>query len=134
MESFYKILLAISIVEFILCIIILVRWWKMTTNIKIIREHLRREKTNLTYLVAIGEHEQAQKDALKMLVDVLWPIYCDEYNVAKASSMNNQINKLLPKILQLGLTVPDYVTTGEKFIDHMNKLIGAKVPYDETRH
>lgn len=43
--------------------------------------------------------------------------------------MNNEIQARLPKIRKLGLSVPDYVTTGEKFIDHINELTDHKVSY-----
>ena len=47
--------------------------------------------------------------------------------------MNKEIQTRLPKIQKLGLTVPDYVTSGEKFIDYINELTDSKVPYkDET--
>ena len=79
--------------------------------------------------------EQAQKAALTMLVDILYPIYSDPYNYSKAEAMNKEIQARLPKIQRLGLSVPDYVTTGENFIDFINELTGSKVPYkDETSH
>ena len=87
----------------------------------------------LTYLVAIGEIEQAQKAALKLLNDILYPIYSDPYNLSKAETMNREIQARLSKIQKLGLSVPEYVTTGEKFIDYINNLTDAKVPYKEEK-
>ncbi len=87
----------------------------------------------LTYLVAIGEIEQAQKAALKLLIDILYPIYSDPYNLSKAETMNREIQARLSKIQKLGLSVPEYVTTGEKFIDYINNLTDAKVPYKEEK-
>ena len=55
--------LIVMIAYIILSIIILVRWWRMTENVDQIRQHLihKHKNTKLTYLVAIGEKEQAQK-------------------------------------------------------------------------
>lgn len=123
--------LIVMIAYIILSIVILVRWWKMTTNVKLIRQHITHTDPKLTYLVAIGEKEQAQKAALKMLVDILYPIYTDSYNYSKADAMNKAIASRLPKIQKLGLIVPEYVTSGEKFIDYINELTDGKVPYKE---
>ncbi len=123
--------LIVMIAYIILSIVILVRWWKMTTNVKLIRQHITHANPKLTYLVAIGEKEQAQKAALKMLVDILYPIYTDSYNYSKADAMNKAIASRLPKIQKLGLIVPEYVTSGEKFIDYINELTDGKVPYKE---
>lgn len=123
--------LIVMIAYIILSIVILVRWWKMTTNVKLIRQHITHANPKLTYLVAIGEKEQAQKAALKMLVDILYPIYTDSYNYSKADAMNKAIASRLPKIQKLGLIVPEYITSGEKFIDYINELTDGKVPYKE---
>lgn len=133
MSDFAVFTLIVMIAYIILSIVILVRWWKMTTNVEQIRQHITHANPKLTYLVAIGEKEQAQKAALTMLVDILYPIYSDPYNYSKAEAMNKEIEARLPKIHRLGLSVPEYVTTGEKFIDYINELTGGKVPYkDET--
>lgn len=129
LSGFATFTLIVMIAYIILSIVILVRWWKMTTNVDQIRQRIVQDSPRLTYLVAIGEKEQAQKAALKMLVDTLYPIYSDPYNYAKAETMNREIQVLLPKIQMLGLAVPEYVTTGEKFIDYINGLIGAAIPY-----
>lgn len=47
--------------------------------------------------------------------------------------MNREIQARLSKIQKLGLSVPEYVTTGEKFIDYINNLTDAKVPYKEKQ-
>lgn len=133
MSGFAIFTLIVMIAYIILSIVILIRWWKMTTNVEQIRQHITHANPKLTYLVAIGEKEQAQKAALTMLVDVLYPIYSDQFNYSKAEAMNKEIQTRLPKIQKLGLTVPDYVTSGEKFIDYINELTDSKVPYkDET--
>lgn len=131
MSGFAIFTLIVMIAYIILSIVILVRWWKMTTNVEQIRQHITHANPKLTYLVAIGEKEQAQKAALTMLVDILYPIYSDPYNYAKADAMNKEIQTRLPKIQKLGLSVPDYATSGEKFIDYINGLTGGKVPYKE---
>lgn len=129
MSGFAIFTLFVMIVYIILSIIVLIRWWKMTTNVKQIRTYLTPTSPKLTYLVAVGEKGQAQKAALKMLVNILYPIYSDKYDYAKADSMNKAISSFLPKFQKLGLEMPEYVTTGEKFIDYMNSLTGNKVPY-----
>lgn len=129
MSGFAIFTLIVMIVYIILSIVILIRWWKMTTNIEQIRQHITHANPKLTYLVAIGEKEQAQKAALTMLVDMLYPIYIDPYNYSKAEVMNKAIQARLPKIQKLGLSVPEYVTTGEKFIDYINELTDGKVSY-----
>lgn len=124
--------LIVMIAYIILSIVILKHWWKMTTDVKQIRQHTTHTNPKLTYLVAIGEKEQAQKAALKMLVDILYPIYSDPYNYSKAEAMNKALASRLPKIQKLGLTVPDYVTCGERFIGYINELTGGKVLYKES--
>ena len=132
MTGFAIFTLIVMIAYIIFSIIILIRWWKMTSNVERIRQHITHANPKLTYLVAIGEKEQAQKAALTMLVDALYPIYSDPYNFSKAEAMNKEIETRLPKIQKLGLTVPDYVTSGEKFIDYINGLTDSKVPYQDT--
>lgn len=129
MSGFAIFTLIVMIAYIILSIVILIRWWKMTTNVEQIRQHITHANPKLTYLVAVGEKEQAQKAALTMLVDKMYPIYSDPYNYDKAENMNKAIDGLLPKITKLGLTVPDYVTSGEKFIDYINQLTGNQTPY-----
>lgn len=134
LSGFEIFILFVMIAYFILSIVILIRWWKMTTDVEQIRQHITHANPKLTYLVAIGEKEQANKAALTMLVDILYPIYSDSYNYSKADTMNKEIQALLPKIQRLGISVPDYVTTGEKFIDYLNGLTGNKISYkNETR-
>lgn len=128
--SGFEIFILIAVIgEIILSIIILMRWWEMTKDVKIIRQQITQPNPKLTYLVAVGEKEQAQKAALTMLVDILYPIYTDQFEYSKAEMMNKSIAPLLPKIKSLGLSVPDYVTSGEKFIDYINGLTDGKVQY-----
>lgn len=131
MSSFAIFTLLVMIAYIILSIIILIRWWKMTTNVEQIRQHITHANPKLTYLVAIGEKEQAQKAALTMIVNKLYPIYFADGNLNpnKAESMDKEIATMLPKIQKLGLEVPEYVTSGEKFIDYINGLTGGNVPY-----
>jgi hypothetical protein len=79
--------------------------------------------------MAIGEKEQAQKAALSNLVSELLPIYeeTNEYIVPKDKKMDYIIQSQLPLIQKMGLTVPDYVMSGEKFIAFMNQLTGQNV-------
>lgn len=129
MSGFTIFTLMVMIAYIILSIFMLIRWWDMTKNVEEIRQRLTPDKPKLTYLVAIGEKEQAQKAAIAMLVDLLYPIYLDPYENTKAEAMNRVIEELLPKMQMLGLTLLDYVTTGEKFIDYINKITDGKVPY-----
>lgn len=131
MSGFSIFMLVVMIAYIIISIVVLVRWWKMTENVQNIRESLTKENQTLIYQVALGEKEQAEKAALKMLVDLLYPIYTDSYNYSKAETMNKIIGRLLPKIQRLGLMFPDYVTSGEKFIDYLNQLKGCEVKYQE---
>lgn len=133
MSSFTIFTLIVMIAYIILSIVFLIRWWNMTKNVEEIRQHLTPANPKLTYLVAIGEKEQAEKAALTMLVDLLYPIYHDPYEFSKALAMNKVIEPRLPKIQKLGLTVPEYVTSGEKFIDYINALTDCKVPYANQR-
>lgn len=132
MTGFAIFTLIVMIAYIILSIVILIRWWKMTTNVEQIRQHLTHANPKLTYLVAIGEKEQAEKAALTMLVDKLYPIYCDPHVYSKAEAMNKEIQTRLPKMKKLGLSVPDYVTTGEKFIDYINELTDGNVSYNDA--
>ena len=68
---------------------------------------------------------------LTMLVEKMYSIYYNQYVYSKAEEMNKEIAPLLPKIKKLGLEVPEYVTSGEKFIDYMNNLTDNTVPYKE---
>ena len=104
----------------------------MTYDVKLIRQHLINPNPKLTYLVATGQIEQAQKAALKMLVDKMYPIYFDSNNYDKAESMNKELAKILPQIKRLGLDIPDYATSGEKFIDYMNGITGRHVRYKDA--
>ena len=104
----------------------------MTDDVKLIRQHIFNANPKLTYLVAIDEIEAAQKTALKMLVDKMYPIYFDSYNYDKAESMDKELAKILPQMSRLGLDIPDYATSGEKFIDYMNHITGRQVRYKES--
>lgn len=121
--------IVVMIAYIILSVIFLVRWWKMTTNVDLIRQNLTHANPKLTYLVLIGEKEQAKKAALTTLVDLLYPIYKNQYDYSKAESMNKIIENKLPRIAKLGIELPDYVSSGEKFIDYVNELTGNKVTY-----
>ena len=133
MTGFAIFTLIVMIAYIILSIVVLVRWWNMTTHVKEIKETLNHSHSNpkLTYLVAIGEIEQANKAALAMLVDKMMPIYYDQYNYNKAGSMNKYIGSTLNKMERLGLTLPEYVKSGEIFIDYINGITGNKVPYQD---
>ena len=54
MSGFAIFTLIVMIAYIIISIVILVRWWKMTTNVEQIRQHITHANPKLTYLVAIG--------------------------------------------------------------------------------
>lgn len=126
-------LLIVMIVYMVLSIVFIVRWWNMTTDVKEINERLRNSDANcsLTFQIATGNMEQANKDALVMLVGRLMRIYNDEYYDNKADTMNKYLAPILSKMEKLGITLPEYVMTGENFIDYINGLTGNAVPYHE---
>ena len=132
MSGFAIFTLIVMVAYIILSIIILIRWWKMTKNVDEIRQHITHANPQLTYLIAIGEKEQAEKAALKMLVDFLYPLYSDPINYYRAEDMNKIIDHYLPKIQRLGLNMPEHVTSGVKFIDYLNELTGNKVLYKDN--
>ena len=131
MSSFAIFTLIVMIAYIIISFIVLTRWWKMTTAINEIKEHLDHSSPHpkLTYLVATGDIEAANKRALVMLVDELMSIYYDKTTLDKANCMNSYITSLLPKIEKLGLILPEYVKTGEAFINYINSLTGNNVQY-----
>lgn len=126
LEKFY---LFLTIICIILGIIAWIKLYRMFDDIKKIKEQVTTSDPKVTYLIAIGEIEQAKKATLKMLVDSLYLVYHDYNNPNKAQTMNMIIAERLPKIQRLGLQVPDYVTSGEKFIDYINLLTGNNVQY-----
>lgn len=127
MSGFQIFMLIVMIAYIILSIVILVRWWKMTQNVEVIRNKLTPKKPELTLMVVSGEKEQAEKEALKLVVGRLYNIYCEQFEYSKARAMNDVLESLLPPIEKLGLKLPEYVKSGEKFIDHMNGLTGRDV-------
>lgn len=135
MSGFEIFILLVLIAYIILSIVILIRWFKMTADVREIKESLTltNTKPKLTYLIAIGEREKADKSALIMMVERLMPIYKDEYDYEKAASMNRYIASVLPRLFKLGISLPEHVKSGEKFIDFMNELTGRDVPYGETQ-
>lgn len=129
MSGFEIFTLLVMIVYIFLSIVILVRWWKMTSDVEQIRQTLTNAEPKITYLVAIGETEKAKKAALKMVVDTLYPIYHNPDILTKAEDMNKALAQLLPKIKKLGIEIPEYATSGEKFIDYMNSITDNTVSY-----
>lgn len=123
------IIIIVLLIEFVISLIFIVRWWGMTSDIKEIKRYLTpSEQHQLTYLIVIGEKEAAQKAAMKMIADILYPLYFYPHdNIAE--NMNSQIASLLPKIKKLGIDLPQYLTSGEDFIQHMNSLTGNNVKY-----
>lgn len=131
MSGFAIFTLIIMIIYIILSVVLLVRWWKMTTNIKLIKEQLTYNESTPEFLVLVGEKGKARKVVLSDLVERLVNVYNTDYYYNKAEAMNEIIQEKQPKIERMGLTMPDYVTSGEKFIDYVNALTGHNVKYSE---
>lgn len=131
MSGFAVFMLLLGIAYMVLIIAVIVKFFKMASDVAQIRQRLTNTSNSakLTYLVAIGEKEQAQKAAVKILVDKLYPIYFDQFVEAKAATMNEAISPLIPKMKGLGLELPDYLLSGENFIDYINRITGNNVPY-----
>lgn len=134
MSGFAVFTLIVIIAYIVLSIVVLVRWWRMTKDVKQIKEQTTYNKCTPEYLILIGEKDKAQKIVLTDLVDRLIEVY--EYNFMssplyynKAEEMNKVIQDKQPEIDRMGLTMPDYVTSGEKFIDYVNALTGMEVKY-----
>lgn len=139
MSGFEIFLLIVMIIYIILSIIILVRWWNMTSDVKQIKEHLTPDMSDsapkLTYLVATGNIEKANNEAIKMLINQLFSDYYSPQinNNQKAAAMNNYLKPLLKKMERLGLTLPEYVKSGENFINYMNSLTGRNIPINSNQ-
>lgn len=131
MSGFAIFTLIVMIVYIILSIVILIRWWGMTNDVKEINERQKNmeAKPKLTYLVATGDKEKAEKLALTMMVDGLWDIYFDNYEFDKGAKMDKFISEKRPLMEKLDITLPEYVQDGQKFIDYINGLTGNKVVY-----
>lgn len=116
--------LFLALVSLAVSIIVLVRWWKMTNHVKGIYSEVTLHCNDLTYLLAIGEREKAEKAALVMIVDRIYPVAksADMKPSAKVRIMDQQIAFILPKLQRMGLRLPDYVTSGQKFYDFVMAL------------
>ena len=100
----------------------------ISQNLRTVKQELQNEKrVSLTYLISIGELEKANKQALIRTVEKLRDVYYSSTINDKASKMNTYLNDTLPKFLKMGITLPEYVQSGERFIDYMNNLTGNKV-------
>ena len=100
----------------------------ISQNLRTVKQELQTEKrVSLTYLISIGELEKANKQALIRTVEKLRDVYYSTTIKDKASKMNTYLNDTLPKLLKMGITLPEYVQSGERFIDYMNNLTGNKV-------
>lgn len=123
--------IVIYVALLVISILAIIRFFEMSSDVKAIKQQITtpQSREKLTYLVAIGELKKADKEALKMLVDELMPIYYNENDYNKANSMNGLLVTVLPKMERLGITLPDYVKSGEKFIDYLNEKTGNDIAY-----
>lgn len=132
MSGFGIFTLFVMIVSIIVSIIVLVRWWKMTSQIADIHKKLTQlDSESPAYLIAVGEKEKAEKAALEFMVRKLSEFYYG-YAPNREADMDSLIKINLPIFERLGTTLPDHVTSGKKFIDYMNGLTGKNVPYSTT--
>lgn len=132
MTGFGIFTLFVMIVSIIVSIIVLIRWWKMTSQIAEIHKKLTQlDSESPAYLIAIGEKEKAEKAALEFMVRKLSELYYG-YASNREGDMDSLIKNNLPTFERLGFTLPDHVTSSKKFIDYMNGLTGKKVPYSMT--
>ena len=100
----------------------------ISQNLRILKQEFQNEKrTSLTYLISIGELEKANKQALIRTVEKLRAVYYSSTIKDKASKMDTYLKDTLPKLLKMGITLPEYVQSGERFIDYMNNLTGNNV-------
>lgn len=83
----------------------------------------------LSYLVGLGEQEEAQKLAERLTFDFLYNIYFGtSYSVSKREWIDQYLAEKLPKYERLGITLPERLRSGAAFIEYMNNLTGGKVP------
>ena len=83
-----------------------------------------RKRSSLTYLISIGEPEKAYKQAMIRTVEYLRNVYYSDNNKDKVKKMDMYLAEKLPKLLKMGITLPEYVQSGEQFIKYMNNLTG----------
>lgn len=99
----------------------------ISQNLRTIKQELQSEKrTSLTYLISIGDIENANRQALIRTVEKLRDVYYGSTN-DKAGIMDTYLKETLPKLSKMGITLPEYVQSGERFIDYMNNLTGNNV-------
>lgn len=129
-DSLQPVYIFLLVVYIIVSIIFIVRWWMMTSDIKEIRKTVVPHSKSLVYLINIGEKELAEKEALKQVVDSLNELY---YNyTVPGPYMDKMIQENNAKLERLNISLPDYVSSGAKFIEHMNALTGRNTPYDNS--
>ena len=94
-------------------------------NLRTVKQELQIDKrSSLTYLISIGELEKANKQALMRTVEYLRNVYYDSSINEKGEKMDIYLADKLPKLLKMGITLPEYVQSGEQFIAYMNNLTG----------
>lgn len=136
-NSYSGVYLFVLVVYITICVIFIARWWMMTIDIKEIRKTVAPPSKDLLFLINIGEKELAEKVALKERVSLLSKIY--EQSSVPGNSMYEAPGPKMDEIIQekrstyerLNITLPDYVSSGAKFIDHMNALTGRNIAYDQ---
>lgn len=131
MSGFERFTIAVEI-ALVVCAIIIAKKIKVISKKleeKFVENESEPHKRTLTYLVAIGDVNAANKEALKRLVDALYPLYYSSSVSNKEEAMDKLIENNLPRMEKLGLNLPHYVHSGKNFIDYMNSLTGNSVKY-----
>lgn len=122
--------LLFGIIQFVIFIILLIKWWKMANAVIAIKSQLERVSTDskdnprLTYLLAIGDKERAEREAAIMIVDKLMPIYYSKLSDSKEIEMDNYLRTVLPKLNNMGIILPDRFCSGRKFITFLDDITG----------
>ena len=125
MTDFVEFLTVVICIYIILSIVILVKWWKMTNDVKEIKRKIN-DRDNFIAILAIEGKDAAEKAAIKLLIDKLLAVYFDEGtpNHYKFTEMNKIFSKYSGLFDKLNFNVPPYLRTVKDFITYMNDLTG----------
>lgn len=116
--------LIVGIAYIVLSVIVLVRWWKMTKVVNKIYEITEQNDYSIFYLASTGRMDEARDKGIKELYDALVKVYFDEQVWGKEKEMDKEIALRLPTLTKIGIEVPDFMTSGEKFVNHFRELTG----------
>lgn len=125
-SGFEIFILIASIVFFIISIIVLFRWWSMTSDIKKIRNYLQPGEDDIIAIYCSEGKEAAQKAGIKSLVTELMEIYdSPRYHPdERYNYMAPIFSRYATLFNKLGLVVPPYLKTVSLFIKRLNEITG----------